>query len=75
MSSLLIEQGRIAPVDSIGCSAAVISATGKELLEWMGLGVVRGELQFPEANGPARWPGAMLPEILRPRIDLEGQPA
>jgi hypothetical protein len=55
MLQTLRENGRIAPVDSIGCSAVVISATCEELLEWMEVGVARGELTFPEINGPVRW--------------------
>ena len=72
---LLMEQGRIAPVNSIGCSAAVISATGEELLEWLGQGVERGELQFPEENGPIGWPGTMLLETLQTGIEAEEQAA
>ena len=52
MIRMLEENGRITPVDSIGCSAAVISATCEELVEWMGSGVSRGEFSFPESNGP-----------------------
>ena len=47
MFRILEEKGRITPVDSIGCSAAVISATCEELLEWMGKGVGRGESSIP----------------------------
>ena len=62
---LLLEKGRITRADSIGCSAAVIAATSKELLEWMGNGVAQGNLPFPETNDSIRWSGRMLPEILR----------
>lgn len=65
MFRILKENGRITPVDSIGCSAAVIAATSKELLEWMGKGVAQGNLPFPETNDFIRWSGRMLPEILR----------
>ena len=66
MVRVLKEKGRIAPVDSIGCSAAVISATSEELLEWMGDRTGQGELSFPETNGPIRWSSTLLPEALRP---------
>ncbi len=66
MMRVLSENDRITPVDSIGCSAAVISATSEELLEWMGDGTAGGELSFPETNGPIRWSSTLLPEILRP---------
>jgi hypothetical protein len=65
---ILKEKGRIAPVDCIGCSATVISATSEELLEWMGDRTAQGELWFPGTNGPVRWPGNLLPEVLRPTL-------
>jgi len=75
VAGLLKEKGRIAPVDSIGCSAAVISATSEELLEWLGQGVAWGELPFPETNGPVRWACTVLPELLRSSIEVEEQAA
>lgn len=70
MIRALQENGRIASVDSIGCSAAVVNATCEELLEWMEVGVGRGELSFPEVNGPVRWSNGALVETLRPKLDL-----
>jgi len=61
--------GRIEPVDSIGCSAAVINATCEELLDWMGIGVCRGDLGFPGDNGSIRWPGGTLTDALQPRFE------
>jgi len=54
MTRILEKEKRIVPVDSIGCSAVLISATCEELLEWMAVGVRRGEFTFPESNGPVR---------------------
>jgi hypothetical protein len=70
MMRLLKENERITPVDSIGCSAAMISATSEELLEWTGKGVAAGEFSFPETNGSVRWKGTMLPETLRPALGV-----
>jgi hypothetical protein len=70
MMRILRDNGRIEPVDSIGCSAAVINATCEELLGWMGAGVSRGKLSFPEINGPIRWSTGALVETLRPKLDL-----
>jgi hypothetical protein len=70
MMGLLKENERITPVDSIGCSAAVISATSEELLEWIGEGVGIGQFSFPETNGSVRWTGAMLDQILRPALGM-----
>jgi hypothetical protein len=65
MFRILKENGRIKPVDSIGCSAAVISATIEELVDWMGKEVGKGDLPFPKTNGPIRWPGLSLYETLQ----------
>ena len=70
IARILERENRIVPVDSIGCPAAVISATCEELLEWMGDGVGRGELPFPEANGPIRWFNGTLVEALQPESEL-----
>jgi hypothetical protein len=70
MLQTLRENGRIGPVDCIGCCAAVINATCEELLDWMEVGVGRGELTFPEINGPVRWSNGALVETLRPKLDL-----
>jgi len=70
MIRMLQENGRIASVDSIGCSATVINATCEELLEWMAVGVRRGEFTFPESNGPVRWSNRALAEALRPGLEL-----
>jgi hypothetical protein len=66
MTRVLRENGRIAPVDGIGCSATVVNATCEELLDWMEAGVRRGEFTFPESNGPVRWSNGTLDEALRP---------
>jgi hypothetical protein len=70
MIRALRENGRIAPIDSIGCSAAVVNASCEELLEWMEVGVRRGELSFPESNGSIRWSNGALVGALRPGLEL-----
>ena len=70
MLRVLQEKDRIAHVDSIGCSAAVVSATCEELLKWMEAGVRCGEFTFPELNGPVRWTNETLAEALRPGLAL-----
>jgi hypothetical protein len=65
MMQLLTEKRRVERVDSIGCSAVVITATCEELLEWTGDAVRRGELSFPLSNGPIRWTNGSLTEALR----------
>jgi hypothetical protein len=70
MVRALKEKARITPLDSIGCSAAVISATSEELLEWMGDGTAEGQISFPETNGPIGWSSTLLREILRPALGM-----
>jgi len=70
MLRVLQENGRVRSVDGIGCAAAVITATCEELLDWMEAGVGRGELTFPESNGPVRWLNGTLAEALRPGLEL-----
>jgi hypothetical protein len=62
---ILRKKERAAPVDSIGCSAAVVTATSEELMEWMGMDVFRGDLSFRETNGPIRWFGAISADVFR----------
>jgi hypothetical protein len=69
MMHLLVAKGRITAVDSIGCTAVVISATCDELLEWMGSGVGGGELSFPESNCPIRWSNSALVVALLPELE------
>ena len=66
MMRVLQKNGRVISVDTIGCGAAVIIATCEELLEWMEIGVRRGEFTFPKLNGPVRWSAEKLAEVLRP---------
>jgi hypothetical protein len=68
MVRALKEKDRITPVDSIGCSAVVITATCEEVLGWMEVAVGRGELPFPDSNGPVQWSNGILAEALRPRM-------
>jgi hypothetical protein len=69
MTQILRENSRIRSVDGIGCPAAVISATGDELLKWMEDGVRDGTLRLPDVNSPIRWAADKVPE--RFQTDLE----
>jgi hypothetical protein len=70
MIQTLRENGRIAPVESIGCSAAVVNVTCEELVDWMRSRVSRGGLSFPEINGPIRWSNTTFAGALRPGLEL-----
>jgi hypothetical protein len=40
----------------IGCSPVVVSGTKAKFLSWISRGLRRGLIEFPESNGPIRWP-------------------
>lgn len=69
MMQVLRKEKRILSVDSIGCSAVVITATSEEVLGWMEVAVGRGELSFPDSNGSARWSNRIVAEALRPKLE------
>ena len=50
-------------------SAVVITATCEEVLGWMEVAVGRGELSFPDSNGPVPWSNGVLAEALRPELE------
>lgn len=70
MTRILQENGRIRPLDSIGCSAAEIFASGEDLLTWLAVGVRGGILRLPEGSGPLGWPSSGLRKVLRPHAAL-----
>jgi hypothetical protein len=47
---------RLQALDGIGCQPVLISATTEEVLGWIGSGLKSKILNFPEKNGPIRWP-------------------
>lgn len=69
MIRVLRKEERIKTIDSIGCSAAAVLATGEELLAWMGNAVDCGALSFPASNGAIRWSTPILWEALRPHFE------
>ena len=40
----------------LGCSPVLITGTKEKFLTWLSRGLRRGEIRFPAANGPIRWP-------------------
>jgi hypothetical protein len=64
MMRVLAEEERITPLDGIGCSPLVVSASTEEVLEWMEAGVCSGELRFPEKNESILWPAGSLSNAL-----------
>jgi hypothetical protein len=56
---------RIKSLDGIGCQPVLISATTEEVIDWMGDGLRSHALNFPERNGPVRWPLQSWADVLR----------
>lgn len=56
---------KIENLDGFNCSPIRISVQREELLEWVGRGVKRGRLHFPESNGPILWPDYTLDNNFR----------
>ena len=40
----------------IGCSPVLVSGNKAKFLSWISRGLRRGFIEFPENNGPIRWP-------------------
>jgi hypothetical protein len=45
----------VMPLIGVGCAPLAVTASKKALLKWIGRGVKRGEIHFPEQNGPIVW--------------------
>ena len=57
-------EDKLVPIEGIGCVPAVIQATREEMLERIGRACARGDLRFPEKNGPVTWPAFEMKEAL-----------
>jgi hypothetical protein len=45
----------VMPLLGVGCTPLAVTASKKALLKWIGRAVKRGEICFPEQNGPIAW--------------------
>jgi hypothetical protein len=45
----------IRPLAGIGCSPVLITGTKARFMSWISRGLRRGQIHFPENNGPIRW--------------------
>ncbi len=66
ISKTLEAEGRVQPLDGIGCDPVLVTATADEVLEWISAALGTGEIGFPEDNGPIVWPKFGLFEPLHP---------
>ena len=62
---------RIKSLDGIGCQRVLISAKTEEVIDWMGDGLHSHALNFPERNGPVRWPLQSWADVLHPAPAIE----
>jgi hypothetical protein len=51
----LNRRGAIRPLFGLGCSPVLVSGSKKIFLKWIGRGLRRKQIQFPDQNGPVRW--------------------
>jgi len=65
ISKILEFEGRVQPLDGIGCDPVLVTATADEVLAWISSALQSGEIVFPENNGPILWPKFSLFETLR----------
>jgi hypothetical protein len=56
----------ITPVPGLGLDPVVVTGSKTEFLQWLSEGIQKGEIHFPEINGPAAWPSISLNTILSP---------
>ena len=56
----------ISRIYGLGCCPVLITGTKDEFMRWLSDGMRRGEIQFPERNGPVTWPNTPLQEMLLP---------
>jgi hypothetical protein len=61
----------VAPLIGVGSKPLVVTARKKALLKWIGRAVKRGELAFPEQNGPIVW--STPSNFLRPALEESGE--
>jgi hypothetical protein len=64
ISKILESEGRVQPLDGIGCDPVLITVTADEVLAWISSALQSGEIAFPENNGPILWPKFPLFEAL-----------
>lgn len=62
----LREEGKLLPLERIGCNPAIIHTTRDEMLERIGRAVADNRVSFPVTNGPIVWPSQDMQRALKP---------
>ena len=65
ISIILESEGRVQPLDGIGCDPVLVTVTADEVLAWISAALKSGEIGFPDNNGPILWPKFPLFDALR----------
>lgn len=60
-------EDRVENLIGLNCSPVRIRASREEMLSWMGEGVRRGRLRFPNNNGAIEWPDFTINDVLSPQ--------
>jgi hypothetical protein len=55
----------IRSLTGLGCTPILVTGTKQRFLSWVSRGLRRGQIRFPAANGPIRWPS--MPGFLDPQ--------
>lgn len=63
----------ISPVHGLGFRPVLVTGTKEDFLQWLSDGIQKGEIQFPEGNGPALWPATTLDVLLLRPTDVSAQ--
>ena len=74
MYQRLREERALVPLLGIGCDPVAVLGGRDLFLGWLGEGRRRGELSFPESNGPIVWPPIQLKEVLMPIANISSEP-
>lgn len=63
----------ISPVHGLGFRPVLVSGTKDEFLQWLSDGIQKGQIRFPEGNGPAVWPATTLDVLLLPPTNVSAE--
>lgn len=63
----------VSRIHGLGFRPVLVTGTKAEFLEWLSDGILKGEIQFPENNGPAAWPAISLERILAPSANASAE--
>jgi hypothetical protein len=65
----LVAKRTLVPLLGIGCKPSIVKASKKRLLAWIGYGIKKGRLAFPQESGRIDWPTITLETIFQMKSD------